>query len=237
MTEEPPVRRRLLGGTLRRIREDLGLALEDAARTLECDRSKISRIETGDRGIRPKELRELLTDYGVPEDEQQVLASLTRRPARDGWWEEFQEVIPDAAVDHLILESGATEIMSYDPQLIPDLLQTPGYARAAAAGRPGILTDSQLDQATAALAARQQSVLSGSTQLSVVIGEAALRQEIGEPGVLAAQIGRLIDWPATIPAWRCRSLLSPSGRTLPCTAARSRSSGSRRASEWCTCPP
>jgi len=61
----PPVRRRLVGGALRRYRENLGYTLEDAARLLECDRSKISRIETGQRGIRGKELRELLAEYGI----------------------------------------------------------------------------------------------------------------------------------------------------------------------------
>ena len=66
------MRRRLVGGALRRYREHMGYALEDAARVLDCDRSKISRIETGQRGIRPKELRELrvaalhLIATGVP---------------------------------------------------------------------------------------------------------------------------------------------------------------------------
>jgi transcriptional regulator with XRE-family HTH domain len=55
--EAPSARRLLIGAALRRYREDLGFVLEDAARVLECDRSKISRIETGQRGIRPKELR------------------------------------------------------------------------------------------------------------------------------------------------------------------------------------
>ena len=45
------MRRRLVGGALRRYRENVGYALEDAARVLECDRSKISRIETGHRRI------------------------------------------------------------------------------------------------------------------------------------------------------------------------------------------
>jgi transcriptional regulator with XRE-family HTH domain len=58
-------RRRLLGDALRRYRENLGYRLDEAASILECDRSKISRIETGQRGIRAKELRELLTEYGV----------------------------------------------------------------------------------------------------------------------------------------------------------------------------
>jgi hypothetical protein len=59
------VRRRLIGAALRRCREDAGYTLDEPARLLDCDRSKVSRIETGVRGIRPKELRELLDDYGV----------------------------------------------------------------------------------------------------------------------------------------------------------------------------
>jgi transcriptional regulator with XRE-family HTH domain len=62
VTGTPPVRRRLLGAALRRYRENLGYGLDEAARILECDRSKISRIETGQRGIRAKELRELLAE-------------------------------------------------------------------------------------------------------------------------------------------------------------------------------
>jgi hypothetical protein len=40
--EAPSARRLLIGAALRRYREDLGFVLEDAARVLECDRSKIS---------------------------------------------------------------------------------------------------------------------------------------------------------------------------------------------------
>src|SRR5580658_10734256 len=79
VTGEPtPARRRLVGTALRRYRENVGYALEDAAQVLECDRSKISRIETGQRGIRPKELRELLTEYGVGEQEQSALAMIAQ---------------------------------------------------------------------------------------------------------------------------------------------------------------
>jgi transcriptional regulator with XRE-family HTH domain len=56
MTDAPPVRRRVLGAALRRFREQSGYTLDDAARILTCGRSKISRIETGQRGIRATEL-------------------------------------------------------------------------------------------------------------------------------------------------------------------------------------
>src|SRR5437879_7201052 len=100
----PSVRRRLVGTALRRYRERLGYALDDAARVLECDRSKISRIETGQRGIRAKELRELLTEYGVGEQEQHTLESIAHADRRCGWWLPCTETLPAALLDYLILE-------------------------------------------------------------------------------------------------------------------------------------
>src|SRR5258707_14983469 len=112
VTGEPPVRRRLVGGALRRYRENVGYVLEDAARVLECDRSKISRIETGQRGIRPKELRELLTEYGVPPSEQLALVSIASRGGLHGWRHPDADTLSAACLDYVIMESGASEIMT-----------------------------------------------------------------------------------------------------------------------------
>ena len=101
------MRRRLVGGALRRYRENAGYALEDAARVLECDRSKISRIETGQRGIRPKELRELLTEYAVPDREQAVLVAIASRGGQRGWWHPYADVLPGPYLDYVIMESAA----------------------------------------------------------------------------------------------------------------------------------
>ena len=49
-----PARQRLVGWYLRDYRESAGYDLADAARVLGCNRSKISRIETGQRGIPPE---------------------------------------------------------------------------------------------------------------------------------------------------------------------------------------
>src|ERR1700733_12219672 len=87
MVPAPPVRRRLVGRALRQYREAMGYTLEDAARILECDRSKVSRIESGQRGIRGKELRELLAEYGVAGKEQAVLELLANPRAGRGWFE------------------------------------------------------------------------------------------------------------------------------------------------------
>jgi transcriptional regulator with XRE-family HTH domain len=196
------VRRRLVGGALRRYRENVGYALEDAARVLECDRSKISRIETGQRGIRPKELRELLTEYGVPANEQLALVSIATRGGQHSWWRPYVDTMSDACLDYVIMESAASEIMTYEAQLIPDLLQTDEYAVAVAvaAAEPGYVTDQQREDAVAATAVRRQAVLSGSRRLSVVLGEGALHQAVGGADVLARQISHLARLSEDAPA-------------------------------------
>jgi len=194
------VRRRLVGGALRRYRENVGYALEDAARVLECDRSKISRIETGQRGIRPKELRELLVEYGVPASEQLALVTIASRGGQHNWWHPYADVLSDDYLDYVIMESAAAEIMAYEAQLIPDLLQTDEYARAIAAAEPGYLTDQQREDAVAAKAVRRQVVLDGSRRLGVVLGEGALHQAVGGADVLAGQMGHLVKLSSEIPA-------------------------------------
>jgi transcriptional regulator with XRE-family HTH domain len=199
VTGDPPARRRLVGGALRRYRENIGYTLEDAARVLECDRSKISRIETGQRGIRPKELRELLTEYGVLAREQLALVAIASRGGRNNWWHPYANTVTDAYLDYVIMESAASEIMVYEAQLIPDLLQTDEYARAVAAAEPSYLTDQQREDAVAAQAARRQAMLSGGRRIGVVLGEGALHQAVGGAGVLAGQISHLVKLSAEFP--------------------------------------
>jgi transcriptional regulator with XRE-family HTH domain len=188
VTGEPPVRRRVVGGALRRYRENLGYTLEDAARVLECDRSKISRIETGQRGIRPKELRELLAEYGVPASEQVALTAIGHRGGQRGWWQPYQDILPAAYLDYVIMEAVAAEIMTYEAQLVPELLQTEEYARALATGVAGSVPSQQREDVLAARALRRDAILGGRQhRLWVVLGEAALRQAVGGPAVLARQ--------------------------------------------------
>src|ERR1700733_493565 len=199
VTGDPPVRRRLVGGALRRYRENVGYSLEDAARILECDRSKISRIETGQRGIRPKELRELMAEYGVPASEQLALLAIASRGGQHSWWHPYADVFSEAYLDYVIMESAASEIMTYEAQLIPDLLQTDDYARAIAAAEPGYTTEEQREDAVAAKAVRRHGVLTGKRRFWIILGEGALHQAVGGPGVLAAQISHLIQLGAEFP--------------------------------------
>jgi transcriptional regulator with XRE-family HTH domain len=192
MTGTPPVRRRLLGAALRRYRENLGYGLDEAAQILECDRSKISRIETGQRGIRAKELRELLAEYGVPAKEQAALLAVAHRGRQHGWWQEYADVLSDDAQDYVIMEAAATEILTYDSHQIPDLLQTYEYARAVADADPACVGDEQRAHAVEVKLTRQRVVVAEhSPRLEFVIAEAALHQVVGGAAVMRPQLARL----------------------------------------------
>jgi transcriptional regulator with XRE-family HTH domain len=200
MTSPTPVYRRLVGGALRVARENIGYSLEDAAMVLECDMSKVSRIETGHRGIRPKELRELLTEYGVPQAEQDALLGLARTgPRRGGWWDRYASALPGAFADYLLMETAATDIMIYAPQTVPDLLQTDAYADAVAEAEAGRVSGVGRDDAAAARSERQAGILDGRKQLVVILGEAVLHQMVGGPEVMTAQLGRLTELTTQLP--------------------------------------
>jgi transcriptional regulator with XRE-family HTH domain len=186
------VRRRLLGAALRRYRENLGFGLDEAAQILECDRSKISRIETGQRGIRAKELRELLTEYGVPDDEQAALLAVAHRGRQHGWWQDYPGVLSDAGQDYVIMEAAAEEILTYEAHQVPDLLQTREYARALADADPACTEEEQRAQAVEVKLIRQRVVLAErSPRLEFVIAEAALHQVVGGTRVMRPQLARL----------------------------------------------
>ncbi len=108
MTDAPPVRRRVLGAALRRFREQVGCTLDEAAGILDCGRSKISRIETGQRGVRATELQELLAEYGVDELQRDVLLSLAHKPRQDGWCNLVprSDDVPDRRDSHEHVGSG-----------------------------------------------------------------------------------------------------------------------------------
>jgi len=136
----------------------------------------------------------------VPASEQLALVSIASRGGQHSWWHPYADTMSEDCLDYLIMESVTSEIMAYEAQLIPDLLQTDEYARAIAIAEPGFVTDQQREDAVAAKAVRRQAVLSGSRRLSVILGEGALHQVVGGADVLARQIGHLAQLSEDAPA-------------------------------------
>lgn len=189
MTALTPTRRRLVGAALRRYRLDLGYDLDDAAHILDCDRSKISRIETGQRGIRNRELRELLSEYGLDKPAQDVLTAIAAPRGSGSWRRAYDGQLPDVWLDLMAFEAAASKILIYEAQRVPELLQTQDYATKAAG-----------PDMAAVIVARQKAVLGNpDREITVVTGEAALRQVTGSTAVMRGQLATLAKISTTLP--------------------------------------
>jgi transcriptional regulator with XRE-family HTH domain len=189
-----PAARRLAGMALRRCREDRGLRLAEAARVLEWHASTLSRIETGQRGIRCLSLRHLMTAYGAAEDEITALAALACPHGAHRWWREYADLLSPARRDLLGLEAAADQIMIWSLRQIPGLLRTPEYERAVAGAAPGSLTPRARARLVKMTRARQEAILGElQPELHVVIGAAAFREVAGDEDCWHGQLTRVAE--------------------------------------------
>ena len=76
----PTALRIMLGAQLRRLREARRITLEDAGYAIRASGSKMSRLETGRVGFKSRDIADLLTLYGVT-DEQERTSLLELGPA------------------------------------------------------------------------------------------------------------------------------------------------------------
>jgi transcriptional regulator with XRE-family HTH domain len=192
--QSPTVRRRRLALELRRLRESAKLTCEEVAERLECSASKISRVETGRVSVSPRDVRDMLQIYGVPQDQRESLVQLARDSRQKGWWHAYSDSIQPHFATYLGLESAASEIRIYEVSLIPNLLQTEEYARAVISA--GMVTSPQDDiERQVALRMARQPTLTRSTdppKVWAVLDEAALRRRVGGAGLMRLQLENLL---------------------------------------------
>jgi transcriptional regulator with XRE-family HTH domain len=191
------VRRRRLAAELRRLREAAEMTIDDVAERLECSASKISRIETGQVGVTPRDARDMLELYHVSGEPLEGLVQLARDARKKGWWHAYSEVFSGAFVG---LEAEAATLRSYQALLVPGLLQTEDYMRPVfRAARPDA-TESEIELRVAARLERQKLLTDvDPPQYWAVIDEAVLHRPVGGAAVMAAQLRHLVKLGTSLP--------------------------------------
>ncbi|MEV4963654.1 MULTISPECIES: helix-turn-helix domain-containing protein [Streptomyces] len=92
-----------------------------------------------------------------------------------------------------LIEAEVLSRFSYDPLLVPGLLQTEAYARAVFAGHSPPFSEEIVDQHTEARLGRQRLLTRDPmAELSFIIGEEALRDPVGGAEVMRGQWERLL---------------------------------------------
>jgi hypothetical protein len=169
------------GAEVRRAREAAGMTLADLGALVPCDASTVSRIESG-----------LLSPAG-----RFAAVCDEAFPQMGGWFARFctdsrtwAAAHPPWFRDWIEIEQRATVIRSWQPLLVPGLLQTPEYARAVLGWGPDDGAD--LDERVAARMERQ-AVFDRETppEVWILLHEAVLSYCVGAPDVMRKQADHL----------------------------------------------
>ena len=193
MSYPPGQLQRQLAMALKALREDAGLTTYQLAEALGWSQSKVAKIENARTRPTAEDAEAWARTAGASAGEATDIASQARAASTEArsWWSAHRGGLAARQREMSEMERSAILIQHFQPGLIPGLLQSPDYARAALtfadiSGRGGI------DEAVAARMTRQTALEDESHRFEYVLTEGALRWRPGLPGLTEMQAGRLL---------------------------------------------
>jgi hypothetical protein len=190
----PTALRIVLGHQLRQLREASGISTGAAGQVIRSSHAKISRMELGRVGFKERDVADLLTLYGITDEQERgSFLALARQANLPGWWHHYSDILPSWFEMYLGLEQASSVIRTYEPQLVPGLLQTQEGARAVIQlGNPTVCP-AAIERRVALRMKRQKVLIQpGAPNLWAVIDEAALWRLDGR-SAMQEQMQHLID--------------------------------------------
>jgi hypothetical protein len=190
-TSSPTVSRRELGAQLRALRTGRGWTVDQVAERLLISPSKVSRLETGQRGASPRDIRDLCDLYGLGDEERRRLADLAKAGKQHPWWQPLSLRYST----YVGLEADATLIRDFGLGVVPGLLQTPDYARAVLMATFPSRAPDEIQNLVEGRIARQQRVLGAENppDFQAVIEASVLHRIVGSTTIMRAQFRRLLE--------------------------------------------
>jgi transcriptional regulator with XRE-family HTH domain len=187
------VRQRRVSAELRALRVAKGLTCQQVADALDWSISKVSRMETGVRGLFPDDVAAMLGYLEAPAKLRDELLTLVREGEKLNWIQ-IGSGLPKHWKNLIRMENEATAIYNYEPLCVPGLLQTGDYARAVIAAGNRDLAEGAVDQLVRTRMGRQ-ALLSRleAPMLTVMMDEMVLRRPVGGPGCMLGQLQHLVN--------------------------------------------
>jgi transcriptional regulator with XRE-family HTH domain len=178
---------KVFGAMLAYYRNRVGMTPEQLGARVYLSGSQIRKVEAGTRSpteelAKACEAIPELGCNGALTELYEILSLHLRRRAYPGWFAGW----PDK-------EAQARRLRSFEPLVVPGLLQTEAYARAILSTRMGA-TREELDEAVAGRMERQRILeREHPPELWVILDEAVLRRPVGGPDVMRDQLVRLVE--------------------------------------------
>jgi len=186
--------RRSLGRRLKQLRISSGKTWRDVHEAHVASRAKLDRIENGRTRVSVGDVRALCFLYDIDDDVVEQLVEQAINTGGPAWWEEYGDALPSWFAMYVELESAASTLATWQPSLVPGLLQTPAYQRAVFETYPE-LDAAYVERQIKLRTERQRAVLDRDDplRLTAIIGAEVLAREVGGAGVLAEQRQHLLQ--------------------------------------------
>ena len=183
------LRQRQLARALRRLREEAGLSLEEAAPRLDWSTSKLGRIETAQQGVDVHGVRSMLDLYNVGGAQWTEIIELTREARKRDTWHTYGR----SGQGYVGLETDAVVVHNYQLTYVPGLLQTEDYMRTLFRNSRRRPTDAEIDRDVQARLRRQRRLTEEPRlELVAIMDESALRRPVGGVEVMRAQLQQVV---------------------------------------------
>ncbi|GGL32379.1 transcriptional regulator [Nocardia jinanensis] len=188
--------RRHLGRALREAREGVGFTLEQAAREMEMSKTALIRLEKGhNEKVKLRDVEGFGRLYELDDTHIEDLKELAQQAATKSWWNETRRLFRGGFTTYLRLESVASHLSTFQPSIIPGLLQSLEYTRAVEG--PFFSEDTQEDlERRIALRIRRAAILTrrnSPASAEFLVHESALHTRAGSASVMSAQLRHMAD--------------------------------------------
>jgi len=173
------------GAEVRRWRTAAGLSQEQLGQRVGYTGAQVGKVETGERA--PSQEFAQHCDQALPGAGGLFLRIYHLARRWDGGY-------PSWFVEWVQAESRAITLHTWEPLLIPGLVQTPEYARVLFQAWRSARTDAELDQLVSARIERQLIFeRPNPPSLWAVIDEGVLTRCVGSPQTMRDQLAHLLD--------------------------------------------
>jgi transcriptional regulator with XRE-family HTH domain len=187
----PAARQRRLASELRRLRHRARLTGKEVSTRLGWSEAKLSRIENGQTRVKIADLDEFMELYDVSGPHRAELVALAEESRETGPLEELAGELPEGHAEFLRAESEAEAMWTWEPQVVPGLLQLEDYTRALVQLWPARLPRpaAEVERRVQTSRLRQRALnRAPPLELLFVIDESVLLRGFAAPSVMRDQL-------------------------------------------------
>jgi hypothetical protein len=158
---------------------------------------RYSRMERGETWPNDVEWKAIVKCLRLDVETRVELETMRREgmSIAEAWWTEFDEEFPESLITFVAYEDSAPRIITCAANVIPGLLQTPDYGSILTKYLNKSTMTPQLVERSVKMRSNRRRIFDKTNPPTVeaIIGEAALRQQVGGRAVMLAQLDSLIE--------------------------------------------